>query len=116
MILIHALTVLSPIIGLILVVWAVLHLHHRYSCRSINARASVDRTEKARSRERKRQIKREWNAIMRKIHDGVNRGSNYICLLHRPEEENEKRLVSMGYTVDARLVSWNKPEEPLTKT
>jgi hypothetical protein len=80
------------------------------SNRPINAEQALKGVAKAKEREARKRVAREWAMIMRMIRSTIRSGGTYINS-YDLYPENEDRLRKLGYVVHNGLVSWDNVEK-----
>ena len=76
------------------------------SNRPINAEQALKGVDKAKEREARKRVAREWAMIIRVIRSTIRSGGTYTNF-HDLYPENEDRLRKLGYVVHNGLVSWD---------
>ena len=76
------------------------------SNRPINAEQALKGVAKAKEREARKRVAREWAMIIRMIRSTIRSGGTYTNF-HDLYPENEDRLRKLGYVVHNGLVSWD---------
>ena len=79
------------------------------SNRPINAEQALKGVDKAKEREARKRVAREWAMIIRVIRSTIRSGGTFTNF-HDLYTENEDRLRKLGYTVKDGRVSWDNVE------
>ena len=79
------------------------------SNRPINAEQALKGVDKAKEREARKRVAREWAMITRMIRATIRSGGTSINI-YDLYPENEDRLRKLGYVVHNGLVSWDNVE------
>lgn len=82
---------------------------NRWNTRQLSAESALKGVAKAKEREARKRVAREWAMIMRMIRSTIRSGGTSINF-HDLYPENEDRLRKLGYVVHNGLVSWDNVE------